>query len=436
MRPWYIMHGLIPYKDFVWIRTPLDIFLLAGFYKIFGANPNSYQLFVYLLLIILTISMFILKHILNKKLSYLPFLFFTIFLFPLFQNAEEGEIIIGIFALGTFISTYKFLQKNALSFLLISGVISGLSIITKQSSATIAIAVLITIITDNIFKKKEIRGWVNTIAVLILGILVPILSLLIYFVYNNGLKEFLYYSVEFLLGQYRNAPINHGDGLLILIGYINLLIPFIIFRKNTGLSTQAITLLTLLIVGLFVSLLPSFLSYRAFPSYPLMSIVAGYNILLLRNLKKYKEIVLLSFVFFLFFVWNFISSYFSQNLGFSRNQLIQDFGKPQYEIAKWIKSYTSKNDRIISYGSEIIYLLADRLPQNKYVDPFPYLLQPYDKTSQIFIDNPPRVFIFDSTLPNDHEGLAQWPFLEFVKKNYKKQGHYGESFVIYEYNKK
>ena len=29
-RPWYVMHGYIPYKDFVWIRMPLDLFILSG----------------------------------------------------------------------------------------------------------------------------------------------------------------------------------------------------------------------------------------------------------------------------------------------------------------------------------------------------------------------------------------------------------------------
>ncbi len=87
VRPWFIINGLLPYKDFTWIRTPLDMFLLSFWYRIFGVGATSYQLFVLLLLVVLCILVFYTTRQLFGSKFIGSFLFYIIFLFPLFKKS-------------------------------------------------------------------------------------------------------------------------------------------------------------------------------------------------------------------------------------------------------------------------------------------------------------------------------------------------------------
>lgn len=437
MRPWYILHGLVPFKDFVWLRTPFDLFLLAFWYKIFGTNPQSYQLFIFALFLTLALCVFFFPKMLDKKLSFYPFIFFVLFLFPLFQNTEEGEIIIGWLSLLLFVTTFLFLKSQKLLFLFLAGIITGLAIITKQNSSLILFAVIATLLFDWHENKRSFGKTLKHIVLYGVFSSVPVLLLIFYFFINDGLDDFFYYAVGFVLGQYRGAPINQGNGLQLVLAFAALLVPFIFLKKHLKIPNTIPVLLTSLFIALLPALLPSFLSYRAFPAFVMSAIVAGYLIYMFLNNStgKTKTIIALSFVLFGVCIWTFLQSYVVGNTEVKNGQYLKDHGETQYKIASWIQKNTKEDDKIISYGSEIIYLLANRLPQNKYVDPFPYLLQPYDKTSQVFVQNPPSVFVFDETLPKDHKGLSDWPFLSYVKSHYKKEAQFGESFSVYKYHK-
>ncbi|MBI2613570.1 MAG: hypothetical protein HYW62_02265 [Candidatus Levybacteria bacterium] len=439
-RPWYMMHDLIPYKDFVWIRMPFDLFLLETWYKIFGANGFAYQLFIYALLVILSIAVFVCGRLVLKKFYFLPFLFFNIFLFPLFQNTEEGEILVGIFNILLFLTVFFYFKKRNIWYLFIAGLISGLSFITKQNSVLVAGALTVTLLLDFYLQRAKFILLINRLGVYFSGIIIPILGIILYFSFHKSLEDFFYYTLFFILGTYSKAQVNQGNGLLIVFSFLSLLIPFVFVVKKVGVRLQSGLFLILQIVALFPSLLPSFLSYRAFTAFPLISIVAGVLLTtLIRNKigKVSKVAIVLAFVSFLFFNYTFIDSYISSiaNGEIKYGQYITSYGKKELEIAELIRKNSSKDEKIISYGNEMIYVLSDRLPANKYVDPFPYLLHPYEETSKVFIDNPPKLVVYDESLPRDHIGLDKWPFIDFLHKNYDILQRFDSGFVLYKYKK-
>lgn len=440
-RPWYMLHGLIPYRDFVWMRMPFDLFLLAGWYKIFGANGYSYQIFIYILLIVLSILVFSVGRLLLRKFYFLPFVFFNIFLFPLFQNTEEGEILIGIFNLSLFLIIFSYFKNKNMWYLFIAGLISGTSFITKQNSTLVIVALFITISLDNYLNREKAVFFIRKITLYFLGIIIPIFCVFLYFIANNSFGDFLHYTLFVVIGAYYDSQVNQGNGLLIAFSYVSLLIPFILFFKKTGLNLTLGIFLILQILSLFPSLLPSFLSYRAFTAYPLISIVAGIMIgyLMKKQVGRTSKLVIcVSIAIFVFFNYTFISSYASSIKGgeFRLNQYIKSYGEREYEIAKLIKKNSEDNEKIMNYGSEMIYVLSDRLPANKYVDPFPYLLYPYNKTAKVFADNPPRLVVYDKSLPNDHIGLDKWPFIDYLHRNYDIVKQFDENIILYKHKSK
>lgn len=446
--PWFILNNVIPYRDFSWVRTPLSLFLLSFWYQIFGVNQNSYQLFIYIVLVIMAVFFFFLVRYLLPKVYIFAYLFYLIFIFSLFLNTEVGEVVLGFLYLVLFASMFIHLKFKKTKWLFVSGFLAGIMYLVKQNSVLIVPAIISILTLDVFMGKESFNIWLRRSGIFFLGLLMPISFILLYFYYNNALGEYIYYTIFFLFGPYVQDmnSFNHGDGILIAIAFVSLSVPFVLFWKKNNISiTVTVLLISLMFISLF-SLFPTFLSYRAFPSFGLVCIIAGYNFDLLRKNKEKSLlnkgfrnlIVIFSFLVFLVFSYRFVGYYydFIKQNNITTGQSITDYGENEYKVAQWIRENTLHNERIIVYSNQIIYLLADRLPKNKYIDPFPWALRPYDKTSAVFFNNPPKIFVYDSSLPEFHKGLDQWPFINFMKKNYKKVKQYGDTMEIYEYNLK
>ena len=437
-RAWFVLKGLIPYRDFTWIRNPLDIFLLVQWFKVFGLTGEAYQLLIYALFIVLTICVFILSHKLLPHKPKLAFLFYTIFVFPLFINTEIGEVLIGVLNILAFMAAYGFLKTRSIGLLFLAGFIAGLVFITKQSSITIALAIAFTLFLTNIAEKKSFRQTASVFGIYLAGVFIPFIGIIAYFAYNNALKDYLYYSIVFILGPYsRLKPyeLTHGDGLWMAGAFLAVSVPFMLFWKDIKLRYQLVVLLISLTFASLFSLLPSFLSYRAFPTFPLISIVFGYNIALLmqKNSSSIKRwVVVVSCIFFVVFVWHYIGEYivFVQENGFAPKQYIKDYGETELNIAKWIRENTDQNERIQNFTSEIIYVLSNRLPKHKYIEPHPSILRPYSKSSEVFSKDPPVVVVYDESLPEIHIGLEKWPFIEYMKRHYERIS-FSETLSVY-----
>lgn len=443
-RPWFILHGFLPFRDLTWIRMPLDLFILSFWYQLFGVSASAYQSFVFALFIIETTLIFFTYRFFTFHVRIFAFIFFIIFLFPLFMNTQEVEMLISIFSLLLGIAGFNYLKTRSTYWLVISGVLAGICLILKQNTIFALLALPTTLVVEFFMMKKRLYCALKQITIFICVAFIPYFLFVLFYFVNNGLYDFFYYTIFLLLGPYRNENnMIQGDGLLIIAGYISLLIPFLIFWKKTNLKLSVVIFLSLLILSLFLSILPSYLSYRTFTAYGLISVVAGYDLYLFKKhgidsrLRIRRIIVVLSFVVFVIFISSFIQSYIAslKDNGIAPGQLITDYNDDEYEIVDWLKTNTTKQDRILNYGSEMIYVLADRFPQNKYMDPFPFELMPFETTAKIFINNPPKIVIDDIYIPRDHPGVEKWPYMTFLHSNkYRIIKRYGERLVLYKYN--
>lgn len=445
VRPWMMLQGYIPYRDFVWMRTPLDITLLTGWFKLLGVSAENYQHFIFFVLILITLSIFFISYSILPIKKYSSLLFFIVFLFPIFQNTEIGELLVGLWAILLFGFLYKYLSNRKIYLLAISGLICGISIITKQNSGALSAAVLAIIILDSFLRKTSIKLLIKRCLFFAIPAALPILGLILFYGYNKALGDLFYYSIEIVLGEYNRQPLppgfSLGDAMWIEAAYLSLLIPFLLYWKSTGLTIQKVFLFPLFLIALYPSVLPSFLSYRTFTAFPIVSLLFGYNVLiLLKNdkinnfLKTKTLIILLSFVAFVAITLRYINPYIEsvKAEGFHYGSFIKDYGNSEKQTALWVRKNTSQNEKIMSFSNSIVYLLSDRLPQNKYIDPFPYLLYPYEKTSDVFAKHPPRIMVIDESLFRDFPDLANWPFYKiFMKGNYIEKKRF-DNLVIYE----
>lgn len=166
-----IASGLVPYKDFNLVVTPLYAFLSSFFIKIFGHHLYSLHIFNCLILTLLLMLCYIK---LGKK-SFLLISFIILNGYP-----SYNILCVFIIILLLFLSSYKFKYDDIVSSLLIS-----LLFLTKQ---TIGISLIIPLIY---YSKNKIKSFIC--------FLIPIFIFVVYLLSNNAFYEFIDYCILGLL---------------------------------------------------------------------------------------------------------------------------------------------------------------------------------------------------------------------------------------------
>lgn len=353
-----------------------------------------------------------------------------------------GEILIALLSSFLLLITFIYLDRRKIWLLFVAGFICGLASITKQNSGGIIIASILTVALDSYIKKDFFLNLLKRESCLVVGFLFPLLGLMGYYFFQKAIGDLFFYTIFMVLGIYRLDPIpqgqSFGDAMWIEYGYFALLLPFLIFRKQTGLTLQKIIFITVLILFLFPSLLPSYLSYRAFTAYPIISVVAGYDLFIFIQYLKRRDILksaicLIFFTAFIFFTLRFTQAYLMsiRDDGFHAGNIIRDYGSSQLEAAEWIKKNTKEDEKIASLGNMIIFFASNRFPKNKYIDDATSMLYPFDKSSAAFMTDLPRILVFNEGILENQPKYVYWPFYDYFKKNYIVREKFGE-LTIYE----
>ena len=185
-----IADGLVPYRDFNLVTTPLLPFICGLFLTIFGNE----LIIMRLLAIFLITFIFFISYCILKKLNINKYyIFITLFLlFLLLKNYICIDYNFAILAI-TLLLIYMQINENKSYFLI--GFLSGLCILFKQSTG-LAIA-FITVFYPILFIKNKIdfKNYIKISLIKILGISVPVILLIIYLIFNNALYDFIDYTI-------------------------------------------------------------------------------------------------------------------------------------------------------------------------------------------------------------------------------------------------
>lgn len=310
----------------------------------------------------------------------------------------------------------------------------SLGLMSKQVVIGIIPAFIIVIFFYINNTKKTFSDFIKIMSYLSLGIFLGLIPFLYYYIANKAFTDFIYWNITFNLTTYakESTPYAFKEGLYSGGWLFVSILPaiFLLFQKKIE-STTRLKLLLLVLTAIFLSpsLLPSFLAYKILPIYPftlvLWAIVLGY--------RKYKLVILFLIVGLLGFLplaKSFYIDYLPVNL--FHKEINFDYGDNEINVAKWIKNNTSKNEKIMNLGNHYIYVLSERLPQNKYVYILPWLVMPYDKSTKEIVSNPPKVVVNVNDLTEgDWLNLKEWPFLDYLKKNYKVVERYGNYEILF-----
>ena len=194
-----ISRGLVPYRDFNMVVTPLYTFILGGIIFLFGHH-------MYLMYILNTFIIVLSSYLMYKKIGF-NFILVSLFFLILAGNGYNLLCTFWVILL-LFLFDKKFKYKD-----FIMGIIIGLFILTKQ---TVGVCVMIPLF---FFSKNKIK--------FIIGVLLPLFIFSIYLLYNGALYNFIDYC---FLGMFSFTKRNIFLHLLIP----ELLILFLLFLFYKG----------------------------------------------------------------------------------------------------------------------------------------------------------------------------------------------------------
>ena len=265
-----IKNGLLPYKDFNMVQTPLLPIINGIFLK-------------------LTFDELIVMRILAVILTTL--ILFTIY--KIFEILDINSYIINISVITIFILLYKFLcidyNYSVLLITLITicfeiknkkdriiesnhkkdfilGILVGTSILFKQTTGLALLLIFIFYKILLVKNKKDFKIVFKTIIYRLLGVLIPIILLVLYLTINNIWKDFLDYTV-YSLKTFSNkiSYINLLNGNYgIIVQLLSIAIPITVlimyyqsvYKKHTGKEQENIFILFSYSVASLVIIFP------------------------------------------------------------------------------------------------------------------------------------------------------------------------------------
>ena len=326
-----IASGLIPYRDFGMLQTPLYFFLASIFIKLFGNYLFSFHLFNSLVLT--SIIYIVYDKLKNKGFILIPFVFL---------NCYPGY---NIFSVLVILVLLNLLDKEFKYKDYVLGMLVGIMFLTKQN---IGICLVIPLI---FYSKNKLKG--------LIGVVSPIVIFLIYLIWNNALYEFIDYGI---LGMF-----DFGESNSVWLFFpAEVIICLVMLYKLVKSKFENKQLAFLLMYQIVTA--PIFDDYHFMIGF--MPVL--YYLLLVSKIERYKikYYIVMSLVFFL--MWNFKIHQFEEiNLYSDMNSYLYGRNIPVYveldEITNYVKDNSNVYDHIYFFSKNAFYVkLNAKYPLDKF----------------------------------------------------------------------
>lgn len=225
-----IANGLIPYKDFNMVITPL-LSIVCGFILKITFNELIIMRILAALLcasiIYITYKLLVMLGI-KKELSFI----FTFLLVILFEDLfcidyNYATLLIVLFIIYKEIKAYKkeneFIKNNIKNDLFL-GILAGLTITLKQTTGIFVCVALLGNKMLFIKNKEEFKIYLKSFSFRLIGIIIPISLMFWYLINKNALQEFINYTIKGVSDFSNYIPYNNIISFDI-IGILSILVP-------------------------------------------------------------------------------------------------------------------------------------------------------------------------------------------------------------------
>lgn len=418
--------GLVFYRDIHDNKPPL-LYLFAAFA---GTVPRFRFILLLWHLVNTCLYYFLAQKLLKKSWVYIPIviLFVVLSTIPLLEgNISNGEIFMIMPATA---AVFLFFHPRPRLFLV--GLFFSFAFLFKVPVFFdfLALILFFLLFSPPRFNLKKLFS--PSFLSLCFGFVLPILITIIYYSLLGAGRPYiisaLLQNIGYLSSWEGSTPF-YQSGLFIRFLILFFLF-FLIYLFRSRLPSFFIFVCLWFIFALFGSLL----SGRPYPHYfiqllPSFCLLLGFLLAPISKITKSLGLFLLSLAplsFFFYHFWFYPSlpyyrNFLKYHLGLiNQNQFFQFWGDSvlvNYQIAQFIKNYTTPDQKIFVWGTQpAVYALSGRLPVGRYTVAYHIAdFNAFSSTIDSLRQNPPPFIIY---FPNN----PPFPQLdEFIQQNYSPQ---------------
>ncbi len=214
-----LFHGLVPYRDFFYLRGPVELYVPALMMKWGGINSALLPTFYYAGTVLTLILAVVLAGELfcSRLILYTMVPFFVARTFPRVSYYYWGGMR---YAMGFFVLLFLFyfFKTRRRRWILLSGIMCALaSLTTAEAGFAAIVAVMAALVYTGVFQICDRKFLLSSFLTFCLGIALILVPYLTYLVYTGSLKAFIEstYAVVMFMGiAYPSAPGTKPETLL------------------------------------------------------------------------------------------------------------------------------------------------------------------------------------------------------------------------------
>lgn len=359
--PYLMNNGFSLYKDIINPYPPFLTSFLAIFANVFGYHPAPYQIFTWLLILIIDCEIFfIVKKLFGKThLALLSTLFFVILSLPFGINGLWFDLVqVPILLISTYFF-YQFFESKKKRDLFFSFFALTIALFIKQQIYILIFWFLALTILK--FRKKATKFLMDPILYIPFLVFMAVSSLA--FFSKGVLGEFTYWVFYYPFFA-SNLP---GYVLLPSLKEIFPILALIGLTAPSAKGKHRLFFLTACVATIFAY--PRFDYFHLIFALTLFSIVAGANMTKLMSLKlSYKSLAALSLVFLTIFTLRFFIN--------NKESKIRFFEKDIIITASFLRQIANEKETIyLQNAPDQILPLSQTLPTKPWADDFPWYLE-------------------------------------------------------------
>lgn len=190
-----IANGLIPYKDFNMVVTPLLSFIGGIFLRIFGKEIIVIRILNILLSASIIFMMYKIMEGLQIKrvLTYLLLIILS-YVFKEYAMFDYNFAIALVSLMIVYLEIRNY-ENNKKNYQIIIGILSGICITLKQTTGIIITLALLGYKILDVRNKQELKQYLKMLLWRIVGIIIPVVLMIIYLSINNAFYDFIDYCI-------------------------------------------------------------------------------------------------------------------------------------------------------------------------------------------------------------------------------------------------
>lgn len=421
--PFFIARGMLPYRDFSMVYVPLLPLFLAGVYQIFGFQPPVLHLVATLFLvgIVLLLTLFVARTTRSRTLAVLAGCLFAFILIAFEGNHFWFDSVLAPLFFLVFLFQYSYLQKPHPGKIFLSGIVTALALLAKQTTFYIFPAILCFFLFLRVKRAYSLLRLGQLVVIFLAPSAILVSLFLLALLKLDLLSDFLHWGVRFVSVLTSMHGENLGPDLYIpTLRQLLTFLPLAVLAAFFALKSKRFGIKLAFLWMLFSAFLiyPRFGYFHLEPALVFFFVVVFLSMQDLPKRALSKTVAIVSAII-LVEATPVLIRHLRSGQAFWDSQTV--------EIAAWIGTNYPQSTVYSLNGPDLVYVLANKTPSAlPWVDQLSWNMAFFGDQNYLsaFSAHPPDLVVFKPYQKGEYQpkGVINYFFSHYQKTRSFKNG--------------